>query len=54
MLRGHSLTRNVTVPISTGLLADTGGYFDTLTAYREGDPAAIVQKFAEAPPCCDR
>ena len=48
MLRGHGLTRNVTVPVSAGLLADTSGYFDALTGYRDGDPAAIVEKLAEA------
>lgn len=48
MLRGHRLTRKVTVPVSAGLLADTGAYFDTLTAYRDGDPVPIVQMLAEA------
>jgi Fic family protein len=48
MLRGHGLTRNVTVPVSAGLLTDTNGYFDALTAYRQGDPAAIVEKLANA------
>ncbi|MBA3277791.1 MAG: Fic family protein, partial [Geodermatophilaceae bacterium] len=48
MLRGHGLTRKVTVPVSAGLLADTQAYFDTLTAYREGDPAPIVAKLANA------
>jgi Fic family protein len=48
MLRGHGLTKNVTVPVSAGLLVDTAGYFDALTAYRAGDPAAIVTRLAEA------
>ncbi len=48
MLRGHGLTKNVTVPVSAGLLTDTNGYFDALTAYREGDPAPIVEKLANA------
>jgi Fic family protein len=48
MLRGHGLTRNVTVPVSAGLLTDTNGYFDALTAYRDGDPAPIVEKLANA------
>ncbi len=48
MLRRYGLTRNVTVPVSAGLLTDTRGYFDTLTAYRAGDPAAIVEKMAQA------
>jgi Fic family protein len=48
MLRGHGLTRNVTVPVSAGLLADSNGYFDALTAYRQGDHAPIVEKLANA------
>jgi Fic family protein len=48
MLRGHGLTRNVTVPVSAGLLIDTGSYFDSLTAYRQGNPASIVENLAEA------
>jgi hypothetical protein len=48
MLRGHGLTRNVTVPVSAGLLTDTSGYFDALTSYREGDPAPIVEKLGNA------
>jgi len=48
MLRAHGLTRNVTVPVSAGLLTDTSAYFDTLTAYRAGDPAAIVERMAQA------
>lgn len=48
LLRGRELTRNVTVPVSAGLLTDTARYFDSLTAYRDGDPAAIVTKLAEA------
>ncbi len=48
MLRGHGLTRNVTVPVSAGLLTDTSGYFQALTAYRDGNPTAIVAKLADA------
>ena len=48
MLRGRGLTRNVIVPVSAGLLTDTNGYFDALTAYRAGEPAAIVEKLANA------
>jgi Fic family protein len=48
MLRGHRLTRKVTVPVSAGLLADTRAYFDTLTAYRDGDPVPIVEMLAQA------
>jgi len=48
MLRGHGLTRTVTVPVSAGLLSDTGAYFQALTAYRDGDPVPIVTMMAEA------
>jgi len=48
MLRRHGLTRNVTVPVSAGLFHDTRGYYDTLVVYRDGDPAAIVEKLARA------
>ena len=47
-LRNKGLTRNVTVPISAGLLADTGAYFDDLTAYRVGDHLAIVERLIAA------
>jgi Fic family protein len=47
-LRKKRLTRHVTVPVSAGLLADTGSYFDALTAYREGDPLPIVERVATA------
>jgi Fic family protein len=48
MLRNKGLTRQVTVPVSAGLLTDTGAYFAALTRYREGDAAPIVESFAEA------
>src|SRR3954447_14029836 len=48
MLRGHGLTRNVTIPVSAGLLTNTQAYFDSLTAYRRGEPAIIVEQIAEA------
>lgn len=48
LLRGKRLTRQVTVPVSAGLLTDTKRYFDALTAYRSGDLQAIVERFAEA------
>jgi Fic family protein len=48
MLRRGQLTRSVTVPVSAGLLADTGAYFAALTAYRAGDPTAIVDQFVRA------
>ncbi|TFC34755.1 Fic family protein [Cryobacterium sp. TMT2-14] len=48
MLRSGGLTRNVTVPVSAGLLHDTGRYFDALSAYRSGDVAPIIRSIAEA------
>jgi Fic family protein len=47
-LRRKRLTRNVTVPVSAGLLGDTDAYFAALTRYREGDPVAIVDQLAAA------
>ena len=48
LLRNKGLTRQVTVPVSAGLLADTGAYFDALTSFRRGDAAPIVERFTEA------
>jgi len=48
LLRNKGLTRQVTVPVSAGLLADTGAYFGALTTYREGDAAPIVERFSQA------
>jgi len=48
MLRHTRLVRNVTVPISAGLLVDVDRYFDALTAYREGDPVPIIDRVADA------
>ncbi|MBN4926863.1 Fic family protein [Hoyosella rhizosphaerae] len=48
LLRGRGLARNVTVPISAGLLTDTTRYFTALTDYRNGEPEHIVATFADA------
>lgn len=48
LLRNKALTRQVTVPISAGLLADTSAYFAALTSYRDGDAAPIVERFSQA------
>src|SRR5262249_38246027 len=48
MLRNKRLIRNVTVPISAGLLTDTSSYFDALTAYRSGDLVPMVSGLADA------
>lgn len=48
LLRAKRLTRTVTVPVSAGLLTDTDAYFASLTTYREGQPATIVELIADA------
>jgi Fic family protein len=48
ILRRKGITRNVTVPVSAGLLTDTDGYFAALTDYRRGDPGPIVSLMATA------
>lgn len=48
MLRFGGVTRNVTVPVSAGLLSDIDGYFAALTGYRGGDPNAIVAAVSDA------
>ena len=48
MLHRLGVTRNVTVPVSAGLLRDTRGYFEALTEYRSGNVEPIVQAFAQA------
>ena len=48
MLRRLGVTRNVTVPVSAGLLRDTRGYFDALSEYRMGDVEPIILAFARA------
>lgn len=48
MLRHGGLTRNVTVPVSAGLLQDTDAYFAALTAFRGGDVDAIVGAVSDA------
>lgn len=48
LLRNKGLTRQVTMPVSAGLLADTDAYFAALTRYRDGDAAPIVERFSQA------
>lgn len=48
MLRHAGLVRNVTVPISAGLLVDIDYYFEALNLYRTGDVAPIVERVSEA------
>jgi Fic family protein len=47
-LRNKRLIRNVTVPVSAGLLTDIEAYFAALTRYRQGNPVVIVEAFANA------
>lgn len=48
LLKHQGLTRQVTVPVSAGLLVDTTAYFDALGAYRDGEPAPIIHRLADA------
>jgi len=48
MLRNKRLTRQITVPVSAGLLTDIDAYFDALGAYRQGDPVPIVEQLSAA------
>lgn len=48
MMRASGVTRNVTVPVSAGLLGDTEGYVGALTAYRAGDVRPIIEALSEA------
>ncbi|SFS63058.1 Fic family protein [Saccharopolyspora flava] len=48
MLRGKGLTKNITVPVSAGLLTHPDRYFEALTAYRAGDIEPIARSFAES------
>jgi Fic family protein len=47
-LRNKRLTRNVTVPISAGLLVNTDAYFAALTDFRLGDIVPIATQVAHA------
>ncbi len=48
MLRNGGATTRTTVPVSAGLLSDTGAYYDALTAYRKGDPNLAIEEFNRA------
>jgi len=48
ILRDRSITTSAALPISVGLLSDTAGYFDTLSAYRDGDVGPVVALFARS------
>lgn len=48
MLRNGGATTRTTVPVSAGLLSGTEAYYNSLTAYRNGDPNPIVEEFSRA------
>ncbi|WP_062381488.1 Fic family protein [Demequina pelophila] len=48
ILHATGFARHTTVPVSSGLLGDTGGYVRALTSFREGDIDPIVATFAGA------
>jgi Fic family protein len=48
MLHNKRLTRQITVPVSAGLLTNTDAYFDALGCYRDGDCAPIVERLSAA------
>lgn len=47
-LRSEGLLRNVTLPLSAGLLHDIDDYLAALDAYHEGDPIPIVERLVNA------
>jgi Fic family protein len=48
ILRRRGLTKRVTVPLASVMLADTGYYFDQLTGYRSGGADQFVRYLADA------
>lgn len=48
MLKHRGTASRVTVPVSSGLLANVRGYHEALNAFREGEPDAIITQCAEA------
>lgn len=48
MLRRRGVTRHISIPVSAGLMTDTSGYFDALSAYREGVTEPIIDCVAHA------
>ncbi|WP_222593407.1 Fic family protein [Aeromicrobium flavum] len=48
MFAHRGLSKRITVPVSSGLLVNTGSYFEALGAYRRGDVAPIVERFNAA------
>lgn len=48
MLMRAGLTRRLTLPVSSGLLADTPSYFAALSAYRTGNVEPVIRRVCEA------
>jgi len=48
IFKNRELTHSVTVPVSAGLLSETGAYFDSLNDYRSGNPVTIIELMASA------
>ncbi|MDP3968598.1 MAG: Fic family protein [Nocardioides sp.] len=48
MLRSYGITQRITAPVSAGLLSEVEGYYEALTAYRQGDLDPIVVAFSRA------
>lgn len=48
LLRNKAVSPHTTAPLSAGLLTNTAGYFDALSAYRSGDAGPIIRRFAHA------
>ena len=48
LLRRRGITRNVTVPISAGLLVDVDAYFGSLGDYRVGNIEPIIEQMTDA------
>ena len=48
LLRRRGITRNVTVPISAGLLVNVDAYFDSLGDYRQGNIEPIIEQMTDA------
>jgi len=43
MLRHGNVLKNLTVPVSAGLLTDVDSYFEALTAYRKATPTRLCR-----------
>lgn len=48
LLRSKQITEQVTIPVSSGLLANTGSYFAALRSYQDGEVEPIIELFADS------